>query len=175
MVFELSNDTLYGKGVLKSERLLCEIIRPKLDHEEPKVKANQPSMHSDDDDDEESYANPLGKPGTEESEDSMTPSISSEDSDVDIDIQDAQITDKIAVIQEWLFSNQLPTFSKSEEIMELLKRDEDLSLFFKFIITPFKSMIHHLVRIFRILIYFLGETEVLQPQLQVENRAETDQ
>lgn len=146
LIFELTKDSFYGNSTFRSEKIICEVIRPKLDGTESKIEAVNQTLQSEH---EDSFDNPLqnhksGETGGEE--ESKTPSISSEDSDVDIDIQDAQLTDKIAIIQEWLFTSELPAFSKSEEIMELLKTDDDLGLFFKFIVTPFKSMIHHLVR-----------------------------
>lgn len=147
LVFELANDTLYGFNTFRSEKLLCEIIRPKLDHSDTKIGILRPTVQTEE---EESFDDPLGvkdkkSESNESNSKSKSVSVSSEDSDIDVNIQDAQLTDKIAVIQEWLFVNQLPTFSKNEEIMDLLKKDEDLALFFKFIISPFKSMIHHIV------------------------------
>ena len=67
------------------------------------------------------------------------------DSNLDMEVDGGQINDKVAIMQEWLFSESLPNFSRNDTIIEYLTDDDSLEYFFKFIVSPFKSIIHHIV------------------------------
>jgi len=52
------------------------------------------------------------------------------------------IPDRMATIQEWLFSDSLPTIDKEQKIYSWITNEEDLESFFRLIVSPFKSFIH---------------------------------
>ena len=95
-------------------------------------------------DDESGEENSMTSKGRQSSVTEDSFSDEDTDSNIDLEVDDGQITDKIAIIQEWLFSDPLPNFSRNDTIVEYLTNDVSLDYFFKFIVCPFKSMIHHL-------------------------------
>jgi hypothetical protein len=115
--------------------LLCDTIRP------PSVKETKP-LYLLEDEDEGSNDGSIPS-NAKESSDQESYSDTDTDSNMDMEVDDGQITDKIAIIQEWLFSDPLPNFSRNDLIIEYLTDDVSLEYFFKFIVCPFKSMIHH--------------------------------
>jgi predicted nucleic acid-binding Zn-ribbon protein len=141
LTFSLKENALYGKETFRSQKIICDEIRPPAENE---VK---PSFFEVENDGSDSMASEIKGSDIEEESSKSTESESETSSVDDIDMDDQnEITDKIAVIQDWLFSNNLPNFSKNEEIIEYISDSRDLEYFFRFVVCPFKAMIHHKVR-----------------------------
>lgn len=170
LCFSLTHCPFYGNNIFRSQKILCDSIRP------PSIKESKPLYMLDDVEsgDEDSMTS-RGK----EDSDSDSFSDSNTDSNIDLEVDDGQITDKIAIIQEWLFSDPLPNFSRNDTIVEYLTDDTSLEYFFKFIVCPFKSMIHHIVRnskILRICILTtcLGQEKIHETYLETQSQSQTD-
>jgi hypothetical protein len=85
-------------------------------------------------DDESGEENSMTSKGRQSSVTEDSFSDEDTDSNIDLEVDDGQITDKIAIIQEWLFSDPLPNFSRNDTIVEYLTNDVSLDYFFKFIV-----------------------------------------
>lgn len=46
------------------------------------------------------------------------------------------------MIQDWLFSEEVPFFNKNEYIKQWISQDYDLEIFFRMILSPFKYTLH---------------------------------
>ena len=136
LCFSISECDFYGNNVFRSQKILSELINP------PTTKPKKPNVFNVDDEDGAEQISNSSKDKESSKSDSDT---DDSQSNMDLDAGGGQITDKIALIQEWLFSDPLPNFSKNDVIIEYLTDDTSLELFFKFIVSPFKSMIHHIV------------------------------
>ena len=89
-----------------------------------------------------------------------------------MEVDGGQINDKVAIMQEWLFSESLPNFSRNDTIIEYLTSDESLEYFFKFIVTPFKSIIHHIVREGILGSYGQGQEKIWQARVETQHQSQ---
>lgn len=130
--FILRDDPLFGNEIFESQEKLGQDLIPA-------------SSSSDEDELNSNSSGELEKryheANSEDSDVSESESKFSSDSE-NTSGKGVVAADRQARIQEWLFSQGLPTFKKEESIFQWLQNEEDLETFFRFIIEPFRSMIH---------------------------------